>query len=391
MFVIEVFLHLSRKFFIQFFDTPRAVEEVYTAIFQVRCRVIFLDICRSMTANKISRAYEIGRMNRFVTKTEMGLGKATGLHGVISKVCLCVFISIETDNGDGVLIGTDCTIAATTPDFCRNLARIIDVEFFCRQGCKCNIIDDADSEVVLRCILIEVFVYSSNLARSCIFGGQTIAATYDGDIRTAGLDKCRLNIEVQRFTNGTRFFRAVHNSDFLNRCRDSIDKMFNRERTIEMNLDHADFFAMGIEVIDSITDGFSSRTHDDDQFFCIFSTIVVEEFVVTAGQFVDFVHVVLNDIRNGCDFFVGAFFCLEEDIRIDSRATGVRMFRVQAVLTESCQLFIINEFCKIIIIKGFDTLHFVGCTEPVEYMHESIAAANSRQMGYAAEIHSFLR
>ena len=158
-----------------------------------------------------------------------------------------------------------------------------------------------------------------------------------------------------------------------------------------MNLDHADFFAMGIEVIDSIADGFSSRTHDDNQFFCIFSTIVVEEFVITAGQFVDFVHVVLNDIRNSCYFFVSAFFCLEEDIRINSRATGVRMFRVQAVLTESCQLFIINEFCKIIIIKSFDTLHFVGCTESVEYMHESIAATNSRQMGYTAEIHSFLR
>ena len=133
MFVIEVFLHLSRKFFVQFFDTPRAVEEVYAAIFQICRRIVFLDICRSMTADEVSGAYEICCMDWFVTEAEVGLCQTTSLHGVIGKVCLCVFISIETDNSDGVLVGTNGTIAATAPDFCRNLARIIDVEFFRRQ------------------------------------------------------------------------------------------------------------------------------------------------------------------------------------------------------------------------------------------------------------------
>ena len=307
----------------------------------------------------------------------MGLCQAACLHGVIGEVSLCIFVSIEADDGDGVLVSANRAVAAEAPDFSGNLARIFDVEVFCRQGSEGNIINDTDSEVVLRCILFEVFVYSCDLTRCGIFRGETITAAYDSDITTAGLYESHLNVQVQRFCYAAGFFRAVHNGNFLNSCRNSVNEMFNRERTIEVNLNHADFFAVCVEVINRITNCFSSGAHDNDQFFCIFRTIVVEQFVVPTSQFVDFIHVVLYYVRDGSNFFVSAFFCLEEDIRVNSRTTSVRMFRVQAVFTESFELFVVNQFSQIVVVEGFDTLHFVRRTETIKYVHEGITATDS--------------
>ena len=85
----------------------------------------------------------------------------------------------------------------------------------------------------------------------------------------------------------------------------------------------------------------------------------------------------LYNVRDGSNFFVSAFFCLEEDIRVNSRTTSVRMFRVQAVFTESFELFVVNQFSQIVVVEGFDTLHFVRRTETIKYVHEGITATDS--------------
>ena len=69
VFIEQIFLHLCREFFVQFFYAPRTVQEVYTAVFEVRRRIIFLYVCRCMATNEVSGTYEVRSMDRFVTET----------------------------------------------------------------------------------------------------------------------------------------------------------------------------------------------------------------------------------------------------------------------------------------------------------------------------------
>ena len=154
--------------------------------------------------------------------------------------------------------------------------------------------------------------------------------------------------------------------------------MLYREGTIQVNLYHANLLALGVEVIDSVADSFCRRAHDDDDFFCVGSAVVVKELVVAACQFIDFIHVMLYDAGDGSDFFVRPFFALEEDIRIDRRAAFIGMFRIQGVFAEGVQLIVVDELFQFVVVQRFDTLHFVRCTEAVEHVHEGIASADCR-------------
>ena len=95
----------------------------------------------------------------------MGNCNTTGLLGVIIKVCLSVHICVVTNDLDGVLVGTYCTICTKTPELTvcssfRSSNRI----FLNIQGKICNIIDDTDGKSLFLCVV----VYSDDLSRSSI-------------------------------------------------------------------------------------------------------------------------------------------------------------------------------------------------------------------------------
>ena len=108
----------------------------------------------------------------------------------------------------------------------------------------------------------------------------------------------------------------------LRRSRDRVAQMFDGERTIEVNVHHADLLAMGIEIIDRGAAGLEDRAHADDDAFGILSAVVVEEFIFAAGQLADLAHVFFH---NGGELIVEGvrrFACLEENIRVLSRTAG---------------------------------------------------------------------
>ena len=111
----------------------------------------------------------------------MGTCNATSLLGVICEICLRIQICVVTDDLNCGLVGTDCTIGSKTIEQ-TGCVVCINMDINRSKGQICNIVFNTDCEFFLRCILLEFFKYSIDVAWVCILGGQTITATDEFDV-----------------------------------------------------------------------------------------------------------------------------------------------------------------------------------------------------------------
>ena len=130
-----------------------------------------------MAGNKVSLGDVVRRLDGFVTKAEVRNCYAACFLGVILEVCLNVFVGVVTDDFDGVLVCTDCSVSAESPEFASDgsFGSRIGSRFFF-EGVTGNIVNDADREAVLRFVSLEVFIYCEYGSGSCIFGAETVTS-----------------------------------------------------------------------------------------------------------------------------------------------------------------------------------------------------------------------
>ena len=158
-----------------------------------------------------------------------------------------------------------------------------------------------------------------------------------------------------------------------------------------MNRNDADLGAFGrVHQFRCLDGSFLSGTHDNDQVFRVFRSIVIEQMIFTAGDLADLGHVILYDFRNRFIIFVDSFAALEVGIRILGGTPHHRSVRVQAPLTERLHCIPVQHFRIILIIKYFDLLDLMRGTESVKEVQEGNAALDGSQMGHAGEVHNFL-
>ena len=101
-----------------------------------------------------------------------------------------------------------------------------------------------------------------------------------------------------------------------------------------MYRNQTNFFAVCYQVVDSFTSSFSYRTHSDDYAFSIFSTIVVEQTIVTSCNLIDFIHIFFYDSRNCFIERIARFSVLEEMIWVFSHTTSNWLVRAKCAFTE---------------------------------------------------------
>ena len=347
-------------------------------------------IRRIVYSNIVSEVDQERHMDRSMTETQVGYSDTAGLLGVISEVALCVHISLVADNLDGALVGTNGTIGTQAPELAGDGAFRGDVQgLFLRQGGVGHIIHNAYGEVVFGFSSLQVVEHSQSIARIEFLG--THAVTAADDQRTVSLVVVDVpDIQVQRFAVGASFLGPVQNSNPFYGCRHGLEEMFGGERTIQMYVQHADFFALSVQDLGNFFHGLSAGAHDYYNVFSIGSTGVVEQLVVTAGQLADFVHVIFYDFRQGFVVFVYSFTGLEVNIRVLVGTTDYRMIRVQRIFTEFLQFIVINQFFQFIIVQQFDLLDFVRSTEPIEEVQERHMAFDGRQVSNCGQVHNFL-
>ena len=198
------------------------------------------------------------------------------------------------------------------------------------------------------------------------------------------------NVFINWFADSTWFFGTVENSDSLNSLRNCCEEMLGGEWSVQTDLQETNFFALGIEVVNNFFKCFADGTHCDDNVFCVFSTIVVEELVVTASLLGDCFHVLFGDANNVFVVLVGTFSLLEEDIRVLVGTLYNWMFWVQTAFAECLNSIHVDLFFEEVFVHNFDLLNFVRSSETIEEVDEWHTGFDGSELSHATEIHNFL-
>ena len=322
---------------------------------------------------------EIRGMDRIRAEAQVGGGGGAGLLGVVFEVALGPVVGVQANDFDGVLVGTDGTIGTQTEEHAVHGAAFRQQEVrIVGDGLEGDIIFNTDGEVVQRAVLLHFVEDTLDHCRGEVLGAHTVAAAADdGHLRERsitighGFVDSGNDIDEQRFTGGTRFLGAIENSDLLDGGGQSLDQVFDAERTIQADSDDAVFFALGgVQVFRGFDTGFNTGAHGDDDDFSVFSTVVIKQMILAAGEFSKFVHSFLDFCRTFIIELVDSFASLEEDIRVLSSTVDDRVFRVHRAGAGSDDVFVIDHRAHIFDVELFDLHYFVRSAEAIEEVQE---------------------
>ena len=166
----DISLYLTRQMLVKLLLCPLAVEQESSARLDVVDDVVLGDVRLVVASYEVSLIDEVGRLDRSLAESEVRNRYAAGLLGVISEVSLSIQVGVVTDDLDRVLVCTNSTVSAQTPELAGSSALGSGVELALALERKiCNVVIDADSESWLESILPgSVPVNSLDLIRSSI-------------------------------------------------------------------------------------------------------------------------------------------------------------------------------------------------------------------------------
>ena len=236
---------------------------------------------------------------------------------------------------------------------------------------------------------LEVFVNAKNLCGSGVVRTETVTTTNDNGSVSLSVEGF-LHVEVKGFAVCTRFLCAVEHGNALTSSGNCTEEMLYREGTVEVYAYQTYLFALCCEVVDSFARSFCCRTHKDDHAVGIFSTVVVEEAVLTTSDFADLLHVFFYNLGHCIVVGIAAFAMCEEGIGVLSHTACHGLFGRKRATAEFCQRFLVNEGSEVFVFKEFNLLNFVRGAEAVEEVYERHTALERRQVSYTCEVHDFL-
>ena len=157
----------------------------------------------------------------------------------------------------------------------------------------------ADGEVVLGLVLGQVVIDGLDHGGVELLGAEAVAAADDEDVVLARLAQRGADVQIQRLAQRAGLLGAVQHGDLLAGGRDGGQEVLHGEGAVEVDLDKADLLAALVQVIDGLLGGVAAGAHGDDDAVGVRGAHVVKQLVVAAGQFADFVHDFLDDVRGG--------------------------------------------------------------------------------------------
>ena len=349
-----------------------------------------------MASHEVSFVFanQVRGVDDALTKAEVRGGHGAGLLGVVNEVALGVVVGFVTDNLDGVLVGTHGTVGTQTEEHSlEEVAFQLEVRVD-GEARVADVVVDTDGEACFRSVLGEFVVNGLDHSRGEFLGGKTVAAT--DHLRHShlaghhGFGNGGQGVLEERFASGTRFLAAVEDGNLLDSLRESGNDGFHRERTVQADVHETDLFALGVEVLDGVTDGAGRRTHRNDHAVSVGGTDVVHDVVLTASVASNLVHVLLDNFRNLGVERVHRFAALEVDVRVLGGTAHGRAVRSEAALPASLHVLFVDDVTDNAVFESFDLHHFVGGTETVEEVHERNAAFESGSVGHESEVLAFL-
>ena len=386
--------HACGEVFFHILESPRGVEEESAAFLEVANHIVFGYVRRIVASYEVSLVDEVCASDRGVAESQVGYGDTARLLGVVSKVCLSVFLGVVADNLDGVFIAAYGTVRAESVELAGDCALRSGVDFLLDiDGGIGNVVDDADGEVILGILAFNVLEDSVDHRRGEFLAAEAVSAAGNVDILSAGLVESCHNVEVERFACAAAFLNTVENDYVLNACGDSVCKHLSCERTEESYFEYAVLAAFSVEVIYGFADGFCAAAHKYDDAFCVFSTVVLIRLVLTSGDSLCVFHSFFHDSGNCVVVAVASFTVLEVDIGVLSGTLLNGVFGVESTLLEVVDIlgvFLFYESLDVGVVGNFNLRNFVRSSETVEEVHKRNLGLEGSEMSYESEVHNFL-
>ena len=289
-------------------------------------------------------------------------------------------------------LGGDGTVATQTPELALDgaggcgVGRILGLG----QAQVGHVIDNADGELALGLVLLELLEDSERGRGRRILAAQAITAADDLDARLAGLVESGDDVLVERLADGTRLLGTVHDGDLLDGLGENVDEVLDGERTEQTNLDKADLLAVSVEVVDDFLEHVAEGAHAHDDAVGIGSAVVVEQAVIGAELLVDLLHVALDDGGKLVVDLVAGLTVLEEDIAVLVAAAGVRVLRVERVVAESLDGVHVAHLGQILVVPHGDLLDLVAGAEAVKEVKERGLTLDGGKVSHRREVHDLL-
>ena len=208
----------------------------------------------------------------------------------------------------------------------------------------------------------EVLIYTHDYSRCSVARTQTEAAANDNRVdclQFRSAVECLDNIEVERLSVASRLLCTVEDSNALYCLRHHCCKVFDRERTVEVNAYQAHLLASLCHVVDSLLYSLGSRAHNDDYAVGILGTVVCERSVFASCDSRNLLHVLCNDVGNSVVERVLALLVSEECLRVLSCTAYNRRRRAQSSVAELLYAVPVNERSNLLLLDKLDFLYLV--------------------------------
>ena len=331
----QALLHRRRQLGPDFVLAKRRVEQERSARHQAAQHFVAVQKFRQMARDEIGARNQIRRTNRLRTEAQMRNRHRAGFLRVINEIALRVIVRFLADDLDGIFVRADRAVCAeAVKQRAHHFVGLGGKFRVILEARMRDIIVDADGEMILRRGHGQIVEHGLDHRRREFFRRQTVAAGEDGgnrfQMRAAGgrfLHQSRDAILIQRLARRARFLRSVEHRDFTDGCRQRFHKAFAVERTIQPHFDHADFFAVMVQIFHRFIGGFAAGTHQHDDAFRIRRADVVEQLVFAAGLHGEFIHDFLDDVGTRGIKTVRGFAALEKHVGILCRAAEDRLVR----------------------------------------------------------------
>ena len=350
-----------------------------------------MDIGGVVAGHEIDGLDQIWGTDGGLAEAQVALGQAAGLLGVVDEVRLTVQVGGVADDLDGVLVGAHGAVGAHAPELGAGLTggRGVDLAGHIQRGVG-DVVHDTYGEIILGFILLQVIQHGDDLAGGGVLTGQAVAATHDDHI-AAQLLVYGADVLIQRLAHSAGLLGTIQHRQLAAGLRNGNKELVGGEGAVQMDIQHAYFFAPGGQVVDGLLGGLGGAAHEYDDSLCIRCTVVVEQLVLPSRQLADLCHVVLHRLGDGRHLLVARLTALEEDVGVHGGAAGGGMLRVQGVAAESTQGVHIHQRAQLLIIQRLDLLNFVAGAEAVKEVQERHPTVDGAQMCHRAQIHDLLR
>mgnify|MGYP000615152220 CR=1 FL=1 len=253
-----------------------------------------------------------------------------------------------------------------------------------------KIVLDADGELALGRIGLEVLEHGEGSRRRLVLGTEAVTAAGHHEVGAARLVQRGDDVLVERLANGAGFLGAVEHGDLLDGRGQGGHEVLNGPRTVQTNLDQADLLTVGVQVIDDFLEGVAEGTHADDHAVGVVGAVVVEQMVAGTELGVHLVHVGLDDGRQRVVGAVAGLAVLEEDIAVLMGAASGGVLRVECVIAEGLNGLHVAHVLEVLVIPHGDLLDLMRGAEAIEEVEERRLAGESGKVGDGRKVHDLL-